>query len=783
MTRYHKNPSYEDRIALAPYNFVPLPERVLEAGADVSKPESHHEYAGYTGCFECEIETCSPLYIRGMITDDDMKADKQGKDQPHFFSVDGGRTPRIPGSSLRGLIRALVEIVSYSKMRWVMNRRLVYRAVDTTSLGRKYRERIMEEGAKNNFTPRVCGGYMRQRQGEWYIQPAENIGGTTFARINIARKPRGLQRLGNTQNAYRIYVQLGPYQYQDVREGFLHIRYTKVIKESSSPATGLREAALIESGYMKSKRSEAVIFAPDAAKTGPGKGWIAVNDTDAAGHVLDDRVADYRNQITDQQKAILGPDGVLCDGQPVFYLMEGSKLVFFGHTMMMRVPYKNSPLDMLPADLRKDDVLDLADAVFGYVRETADADDRHAACSGRVFFSDARCVTTGAPLFEGEITPKVLSTPKPTSFQHYVEQPTPDDKTKLQDYDQAQYSLRGHKLYWHHGNLPVERIVETDTNKLRHKTQYTRVRPVRSGVKFAFTLRFENLSAVELGALGWVLQIAADERYRLKLGMGKPLGMGAVCVTSKVHLTDRPARYSAVFSDAGGWLAGAIQDADAENDLCQAATAFEKWVLGERSEINRGSASRLSQLPRIIELLRLLEWPGPDPKYTHHMEIERRDNTDRKINEYRNRPVLPDPSFVADPHYVGNEAPVPRRADEEDEGPARANNVSTSPQPVKKPEPEPLPEVRENVSPEAKRVAEQLARANRVSEGELVTAIVVKLTGNDYECQLAQGDKTLCKLPRDEVKGLKVGDTVRTKVKRVAISGAVILTMRGVPKE
>ena len=89
----------------------------------------------------------------------------------------------------------------------------------------------------------------------------------------------------------------------------------------------------------------------------PGKGWIPVNVKDARGNVIDDREADYLNQISEEQRVLLGPQGALRDNQPVFYLMERGKLVLFGHTMMMRIPYRNSPLNTLPAELRQDDVI------------------------------------------------------------------------------------------------------------------------------------------------------------------------------------------------------------------------------------------------------------------------------------------------------------------------------------------------------------------------------------------------------------------------------------------
>ena len=87
----------------------------------------------------------------------------------------------------------------------------------------------------------------------------------------------------------------------------------------------------------------------------------------------------------------------------------------------------------------------------------------------------------------------------------------------------------------------------------------------------------------------------------------------------------------------------------------------------------------------------------------------------------------------------------------------------------------------EIVSKEAKQFSEQMEQ-NQVSEGAIFEVTVVKINGNDYDCRLATGIKTLGRLPRDEAKGLKVGDKVRAKVKRIAQSGAAMLTTKGVPK-
>ena len=88
----------------------------------------------------------------------DFTAEDKQKLSP-FFQV--GSIAQIPGSSLRGLFRTLVEIISWSKPLAVSSDPLMYRSVDTTSNGIKYRNRLMEEVKERTFRPRFKAGYMR----------------------------------------------------------------------------------------------------------------------------------------------------------------------------------------------------------------------------------------------------------------------------------------------------------------------------------------------------------------------------------------------------------------------------------------------------------------------------------------------------------------------------------------------------------------------------------------------------------------------------------------------
>lgn len=665
----HQNPTRE--IARAPYNFVPLPEKVVTFDPQALPDQDRYYPTRHTGYIDCVITTESPVYVRAPLTIEEFERQESGLDKnapwreqvrnkPDFFYTDPAKTPRIPGSSLRGMLRTLVEIVSYSKVQWVSEEPLVYRAVgDTTTHGKHYRDRVMrEDGQRPNrsgklawhYTPLVKAGYIEVDRGEFYIRPAQEIGGTTFARIRSDSIPKGLKTIEGCKNASEIWFQAGPYEYQDVRGGFLRIKYAKVIRASAQPASGLIKGALVRSGPMASKRSEAVIYPKDEKANRI--------------HIPDELVAAYKDQISQEQKHLLGEDGVLRNGQPIFYLMENGKLIFFGHTMMMRLPYPYKPIDFVPQELRRESDLDLAEAIFGYTKSTGEGKAR--AYASRVFVGDAWLEPGQADIWLSDkpIVPKILGGPKPTTFQHYLTQQTPDPQEvgrdrsgnpklvrERSDYtDPKTAAIRGFKLYWHKGSVTaadiqeaLDRLRDERGHEKRDDTQHTQIRPVRSGVRFRWRIHFENLSNEELGALLWALTLPGqpDKQYRHSIGMGKPLGMGAIKIDASLTLENRRQRYTTLF-DNERWNTGYIK---ADERIPEFVSAFDSLI---RGQIGATRQTSLAQVERIQMLLRMLEWPGPDKELTRYMEIERQDPKARrgKVNEYKDRPVLPDPLQV-----------------------------------------------------------------------------------------------------------------------------------------
>jgi hypothetical protein len=164
---------------------------------------------------------------------------------------------------------------------------------------------------------------------------------------------------------------------------------------------------------------------------------------------------------------------------------------------------------------------------------------------------------------------------------------------------------------------------------------------LKAGVSFKFKVHFENLSAEELGALTWILNIAADDNIRLKIGMGKSLGMGAIRIKARLFKNHSTTRYTSLMEN-GGWTGTSSE----ESGLPE--TAMQKFV----QMMNEELGIDFMKHQRIRALLTMLQWPGPAREWTRYMEIEHPDPKEKrgKRNEYKDRPVLPTPFGVWSKH-------------------------------------------------------------------------------------------------------------------------------------
>jgi CRISPR-associated protein (TIGR03986 family) len=549
---------------------------------------------------------------------------------------------------------------------------------------------------------------MSQKQdGVWEIIPAKEYrandepktSAVTFFRIEREHIPKSLKHWHNCANSWTIYFKPEPVKNHAHNQGQVTLRYAKVEHAAGQPGKDLVEGVVVVTGKIPRKHMEFVFNMPDmAAKR------ISVSE---------DIIASYREQITKEQEEIVGKieddkiktdeNAALKNMQPVFYLLDKKgDLVFFGHAMMFRLPYLNSPQDFVPEALRDTDErakYDLAEALFGYVKKSGSSKER--AYASRIAITDATLVPNqdNKNIWLGEetnnhvVVPSILAGPKPSTFQHYLVQTNPDDKRALYHWASKtplETIIRGHKLYWHKGNISLRQLAAFPAPHPT-STQHTQMKPVRSGVRFLFRIYFDNLSDVELGALLWALNLPgeAGHEYRHKIGMGKPLGMGAVKILTVLRLIDRKLRYRQLF-DEQNWFVGTRE---ASNSIEPLIKEFESFIL---AAIGAKGVERLSQVDRIRMLLKMHEWPGPDSKWTRYMEIERLAPGEKggKLNEYKDRPVLPHPlNMGRQSVFVTGEQERLRKNVSARPQPAKLRAKAVPPKPISEKAKSPVPEL------------------------------------------------------------------------------------------
>ena len=720
----HIKPISPGRQANAPYNFIPLNKSIIQSEQipdfDVYLCKEGNKLN--TGYISLEIQTLTPFYVRDTLTEGEMQEEKviekenreKGMKKKYinhnFFSP--ADKIRIPGSSLRGMARTMVEIVSWSKIQSVNNNRFFYRALADRDLGlrKKYQGKMASEFL--NVIPKAKAGYIIKVSGEMAckIKPAkllESFGNANYFRIDQDTVAKTfvdvLLMQDDNYKMKRVEVFFKPTKpdsipkYHDDHHGGLKMWYGKIsheLKSKDKPPSdtenGWEKGWLICSGGMNNKKMHYIVTEQDDLSN------------DKLIPISQDLIKAYKDDVTkaikDNNMNVLPEKGNGNNGEPVpcFYIEENGQVIAFGHTPFFRFPYSNKVSDMIRQNTLNKGEFDIAEAIFGNERDFA----------SRVFFEDAEvCFKEGQTkqnIFLEKRPPKILSTPKPTTYNHYLIQDnegepvfkkiyrndfertikhfndteralftgnfelnnnsykirnnaSPADKQKMlnllsstsdwlekfvssyrgiKQWDSDNTAIRGHKQYWHRSGIDwIDDEVQGDSEC---DEQHTIIRPIKDGVTFKGRIRFENLSDVELGALLFALEL--PENCCHKLGMGKPLGLGSVQITTKLFLSDREKRYKELFAEWGQPIPESITDG---KDISDFKKTFAEYIL---NEVGAGTGidpvNTLWEVDRMKELKTMLDFEKkPDDEKTQYMQIKPK-------NKFKERRVLPLPTEV-----------------------------------------------------------------------------------------------------------------------------------------
>jgi CRISPR-associated protein (TIGR03986 family) len=740
--RHIKEIKDSNRIAVAPYNFVELPNDIIEIKQD-SLPQQNIYYTQlenrYTGKIECTLTTESPLYIRCGLTKEEFECGTESKDLPDFFYteiISKARKPVLPGSSLRGMLRNLIEIITFSKIERVSNQQhFFFRAVAAKKddpLGSEYKKLVIN----------VKAGYLVYKGNSWYIQPAKVIEKSSLIWV----KERDLSKI---QTLIKMNQPDYLPQYIDVSFGDTFFksprRFTKQV--SVNQKLYRDRGVLVTSGNMLESSDNSANLHRCNHCIVPER-----DDTAASIKINDDAVQHYRSALTDFQKQEpFDKDfGVLIEGRPIFYCEPHkgqTEVTLFGHCPNFRIPYSPlqdgkaaSAVDFIPKNVGKSNRVDLAEAIFGFVRYKDKNNQNNvdtetlSALAGRIFIENAICEKTVnddiwlTGNLDKTVTPKILSNPKLTTFQHYLVQ-TSSEKLQLKHYASkvptenlvGETTIRGHKLYWHKES---NHDIEHPDGDSATGTQITKIKPIKPDVSFTFNINFENLNDIELGAILWILKIAAESKYCLSLGMGKPLGMGAVKIEHELLLNNRQERYSQLFNNSQ-WLTGEANKIDTNSQSEACIKAFDKFITDNIHPDDHPegyNAVKLDEIPRIQMLLLMLRCDNPpSANNTRYMTID--------AKEYVNRPVLPTPFQV-----MGKAGEDKRRF---------SNTSSAN-----------LPKPKTNIPAKA---------VQKFTEGQILDATVFKIKGVEVTYLLPDGTKKTTKEHR-QAQFLEEEQIVKVKI-------------------
>lgn len=293
---------------------------------------------------------------------------------------------------------------------------------------------------------------------------------------------------------------------------------------------------------------------------------------------------------------------------PCFYVAEGDVVKHFGAGLYYRIPYLKSIGEHIPTAINRNDVIDFTDAVFGCKE----------AWSSRIFFDDLYLV--GTPQMEDTAFHKILATPNPTSFQFYLNL----DANKPAHWD-ACTDLRGYKMYWH-------RHMDWKENdyKKQNEKMTSMITPVSKGHTFVGRVRFENLDAVELGAVCALFALGNAKGIAYKLGMGKPIGMGTVKLSAKLHLQSSD-YYQKLFATDG------FATCEEEADIDSYVAVFNKYMEEKLQAVGGNSLALYRERMRELRLImntNVMQKPYWEEK-TRYMDISK----DKKV--LNNRKPLP----------------------------------------------------------------------------------------------------------------------------------------------
>jgi CRISPR-associated protein (TIGR03986 family) len=535
---------------------------------------------GLSGEATITLTARTPLVVGGprrkAVKGKGQQGGREGEVWP-FRLPDG--TWALPGSTLQGMTRAILEIATFARLgHRIDDRRFAYRSLAVTETAKRHYGKRLSTNAGGNVTPHSRAG--------WLLGPKENpvIVPCRYARIHaeeLIRRRLGLRgqvpaALLDPEDETNVLVRKnnakertdwftdGPLASLDGafvlepppeggwrhQQGRIRINYHKATFAAAGAAGAVSGTVVItgkpQRGLGDSRKKMDFVFHTPDRSTAPGFGCARpvepdVWDAFALAHF------ERRGREENPNWTVWKDEFEAGRPVPVFFWEEGGRISTFGTAFAFKAAHLAGIYDLLRNSAPEHfaspgDALDLPDLVFG----AAAQDDGAGGLKRRVVFGLGRSDHRGEAIRLGNAVN--LLGPKPGFFEIYVRQrkggPRPGEPhaNYTPVADPARHlsapELAGVKIWpaaaWPEGAGPDAHAPDQPIDGAWVRT---RLNVLPAGTRFTVPMTFQNLRPIELGAVLWALSFGQPEAFgadpaaicrRHRLGMGKPYGLGTV---------------------------------------------------------------------------------------------------------------------------------------------------------------------------------------------------------------------------------------------------------------
>lgn len=486
---------------------------------------------GISGEIQLRLIARTPLLVGGARRSSSKKdqakhADARSGEVWPVMSHDGHWA--IPGTSIQGLIRSLLEVASFAKLGpWVAKRRFGVRDIqEGATADQLYRHRVVNK---------VKAGWLLKDGSEISLHACDgDIARVEIGRIGallkLGREPEILERRSDARQRLMAVTKT------DKGVDLTRLDTTW----NGAPATLVMTGKAQDGLGRRAKKEEFLFHSPDRLAARSGR-KLRVPD-----HVWQDFLL-IHDQNTGKN-AQPNPNWEFWKGEfeggnpvPVFYLDEGQGVSAMGTAQMFKLAMALSSHDMLEnstPDHFDREKFDLPSLIFGATGEKGGKDSWFAHnLKRRASFDLLR-----GPQRKQEVRKEhqLLLAPKPNYYPIYVRQPRDGDRIAPRQPYAAYHRMTGPDDVRKHPELAGVKVWPASGKDQwqddgRNEAIRNSLNLVPASTEFEGCLRVHNLRPFELGALLWALSLGdeaalqgGETKFRHRLGLAKPYGAGEV---------------------------------------------------------------------------------------------------------------------------------------------------------------------------------------------------------------------------------------------------------------